>query len=175
MVTSPINILLTTFKPGNWHCTIHRVYSGFTVHVLLKPGLENFEHYFTKCVRWVQLCSSLNILWHCLSLGLEWNLIQSCGHCWVFQICWHIECLKLCVSFTASSFRIWNSSPGIPSPPLALFIVMLLSSSEVAQLCLTVPPWTVAYQAPQSMEFSRQEYWSGLPFPSPGDLPNNAS
>ena len=32
-------------------------------------------------------------------------------------------------------------------------------------------PWTVAYQAPQSMEFSRQEYWSGLPFPSPGDLP----
>ena len=33
-------------------------------------------------------------------------------------------------------------------------------------------PWTVAYQAPLSMEFSRQEYWSGLPFPSPGDLPN---
>ena len=32
--------------------------------------------------------------------------------------------------------------------------------------------WTVAYQAPQSMEFSRHEYWSGLPFPSPGDLPN---
>ena len=33
-------------------------------------------------------------------------------------------------------------------------------------------PWTVAYQAPQSTEFSRQEYWSGLPFPSPGDLPS---
>ena len=33
-------------------------------------------------------------------------------------------------------------------------------------------PWTVALQAPLSMEFSRQEYWSGLPFPSPGDLPN---
>ena len=32
--------------------------------------------------------------------------------------------------------------------------------------------WTVAYQAPPSMEFSRQKYWSGLPFPSPGDLPN---
>ena len=31
-------------------------------------------------------------------------------------------------------------------------------------------PWTVAYEAPLSMEFSRQEYWSGLPFPSPGDL-----
>ena len=33
-------------------------------------------------------------------------------------------------------------------------------------------PWTVAQHAPLSMEFSRQEYWSGLPFPSPGDLPN---
>ena len=37
---------------------------------------------------------------------------------------------------------------------------------------LFVTPWTVAYQAPPSMEFSRQEYWSGLPFSSPGDLPN---
>ena len=35
-----------------------------------------------------------------------------------------------------------------------------------------VTTWTVAYRAPPSMEFSRQEYWSGLPFPSPGDLPN---
>ena len=33
-------------------------------------------------------------------------------------------------------------------------------------------PWTVAYQAPPSMRFSRQEHWSGLPLPSPGDLPN---
>ena len=33
-------------------------------------------------------------------------------------------------------------------------------------------PWTVACQAPLSMQFSRQEYWSGLPFPSPGDLPD---
>ena len=34
------------------------------------------------------------------------------------------------------------------------------------------PPWTVACQAPLSIEFSRQEYWSGLPFPSPGNLPD---
>ena len=37
---------------------------------------------------------------------------------------------------------------------------------------LVATPWTVAYQAPSSMEFSREEYWSELPFPSPGDLPN---
>jgi len=45
--------------------------------------------------------------------------------------------------------------------------------SEVAQSCpLFATPWTVAYQAPPSMRFSRQECWSGLPFRSPGDLPN---
>ena len=36
----------------------------------------------------------------------------------------------------------------------------------------SVIPWTVAYQAPLFMEFSRQEYWIGLPFPTPGDLPD---
>ena len=44
---------------------------------------------------------------------------------------------------------------------------------SVAESRLTLcGPWTAAYQAPLSMAFSRQEYWSGLPFPSPGDLPN---
>ena len=52
---------------------------------------------------------------------MKTDLFQSCGHCWVFQICWHIEYS----TFTASSFRIWNSSTGIPSPPLASFVVML--------------------------------------------------
>ena len=43
---------------------------------------------------------------------------------------------------------------------------------SVTQLCLTLcDPWTIACQAPLSMAFSRQEYWSGLPFPSPGHLP----
>ena len=49
-----------------------------------------------------------------------------------------------------------------------IFIVKVKSLSRV-QLFAT--PWTVAYEAPLSIEFSRQEYWSGLPFPSPGDLP----
>ena len=46
----------------------------------------------------------------------------------------------------------------------------------VTQLCLTlVAPWTVAHQAPLCMEVSRQEYWSGLPFPSPGIFPTQVS
>ena len=42
----------------------------------------------------------------------------------------------------------------------------------LSRVRLFATPWTVAYQAAPSMGFSRQEYWSGLPFPSPGDLPN---
>ena len=53
--------------------------------------------------------------------GMKTDLFQSCGHCWIFQICWHIECS----TFTALSFRTWNSSTRVPSPPLALFIVIL--------------------------------------------------
>ena len=42
----------------------------------------------------------------------------------------------------------------------------------LSRVRLFATAWTVAYQTPPSMEFSRQEYWSGLPFPSPGDLPD---
>ena len=43
---------------------------------------------------------------------------------------------------------------------------------SLSRVQLFVTPWTVAQQAPLSMEFSRQEYWSGLPFTPPGDLPD---
>ena len=43
---------------------------------------------------------------------------------------------------------------------------------SLSRVLLFATPWTVAYEAPLSMGFSRQEYWSGLPFPSPGELPN---
>ena len=47
------------------------------------------------------------------------------------------------------------------------------SGDLVAKSCPTLAtPWTIAFQAPLSIGFSRQEYWSGLPFPSPGDLPD---
>ena len=49
---------------------------------------------------------------------------------------------------------------------------MVSEVKSLSRVRLFVTPWTVAYQAPPSMGFSRQEYWSGLPFPSPGDLPD---
>ena len=65
---------------------------------------------------------------------MKTDLFQSCGHRWVFQICWHIECS----TFTASSFRIWNSSTEIPSPSLALFPSFV--PSELA-LCISWPKY----------------------------------
>ena len=47
-------------------------------------------------------------------------------------------------------------------------VIQVFMCSVVSDFC--VSPWTVAQQTPLSMEFSRQEYWSGLPFPPPGDL-----
>ena len=93
----------------------------FSVHVLLKPCLNDFENYFPS--RWNE-CNCV-VVWTFFGIALLWNWNENWPfpvlcHCWVFQICWHIECS----TFTASSFRIWNSSTGIPSPPLALFVVM---------------------------------------------------
>ena len=65
-------------------------------------------------------------------------------------------------------FRMWQSLHSfIRCNFLQKVKVKLLSRVQ-----LFATPWTVTYQAPLSMGFSRQEYWSGLPFPSPGDLPD---
>ena len=103
----------------------------------LKPawtsGSSRFTYYWSLAWRILSItllsCKmSAIVRWfeHSLALpffetGMKTDLFQSCGHCWVFQICWPIECS----TFTASSSRIWNSSTGIPSPPLAFFVVML--------------------------------------------------
>ena len=55
---------------------------------------------------------------------------------------------------------------------LQMFHLMEVKVKSLSRVQLFATPWTVAYQAPLSMGFSRQEYWSGLPFPSPGDLPD---
>ena len=52
------------------------------------------------------------------------------------------------------------------------FYSKLVKVKSLSRVQLFATLWTVAHQAPPSMGFSRQEYWSGLPFPSPGDLPN---
>ena len=78
-----------------------------------------------------------------LGTGVKADLFQYCGHCWIFQICCYIECS----TFIVSSFRIWNSSTGIPSPPLGLLVVMfpkalLTSHSRMSGSgCVIIPLW----------------------------------
>ena len=99
---------------------------------------------------------------------MKTDLFQSCGHCWVFQICWHIECN----TFTASSFRTWNSWTGIPSPPLALkpyealtiwkdLKVQSVQFSLVAQSCTTLQPHEPKHTRPP------------CPSPTPRVYPNS--
>ena len=69
----------------------------------------------------------------------------------------------------------WNLpvTPGIPWLPTFKFQYPMMKVKLLSCVSLFATPWTVVYQAPPSMEFSRQEYWSALPFPSPGDLPDS--
>ena len=96
-------------------------------------------------------CETSAIVWwfkHSLALpffgiGMKTGLFQSRGHYWVLQICWHIEYSTL----TTSSSRIWNSSAGIPSPTLVLFIVMLPKAhlTSLSRMSdskwVTIPSW----------------------------------
>ena len=91
-------------------------------------------------------------------------------------------CVCCCVSLVVSDslqphrrqptrlHRPWDS-PGKNTGVGCHFLLQRMkvkSESEVAQLCLTLAtPWTAAYQAPPSVGFSRQKYWSGVPLPSP--------
>ena len=119
--------------------------SGNSVYVLLKSGLENFVHYFGSVLdEW-----NCMVVWTFFAIAFFWGiemktyLFQSCGHCWVFQMCWHIKCSTL----TRSSFRILNSSTGISSPPLSSFVVMLpkahlTSHSRISgSRWVTTPSW----------------------------------
>ena len=99
------------------------------------PSAVILEHYFTSV--WDE-CNCA-VVWAFFGIALLWDWNENCGHCWVFQICWHFECS----TFTASSFRIWNSSTEIPSPPLALFIVMLPKVHLTSHLRMSGSRWVI--------------------------------
>ena len=111
----------------------------FSIHLLLKPGLENFEHFFTSM--WDE-CNCA-VVWAFFGIAFPWNWNENWHFPSVFQICWHIEWN----SFTASSFRILKSSTGMPSPPLTWFVVMLskahlTSHSRMSgSRCVITPSW----------------------------------
>ena len=73
-------------------------------------------------------------------VGMKTDLFQCCGHCWVFQICWPIE---ECNTLTASSVRVWNNSTGIPSPPVALFVVMPPKAHLTSHYRMSASRWVI--------------------------------
>ena len=112
----------------------------FTVHVLLKPGLEKFEHYFTSM--WDECYCAVVWAFYCIAFLWDWNENWPFPVPWPllsFPICWHIECS----TFTESSFRIWNSSTEIPLPPLALFVVMLSKAHLTSNSRMSGSRWGI--------------------------------
>ena len=85
-------------------------------------------------------------------------------------------CLHIWLSVIFPSHSEWHIIDRWPRFQVRCFLRQLTAAVNIfhclSRVQLFVTPWTVAYQAPPSMGFSRQEYWSGVPFPSPGDLPN---
>ena len=77
---------------------------------------------------------------------------------------------RLTISLSVTAFTLqgqnWEATTETIEPWVSEWV------KPLSRVRLFATPWTVAYQAPPSMGFSRQEYWSGLPFPSPGDLPD---
>ena len=72
----------------------------FSVHILLEPSLKYFEHYFASM--WDECNCEVVLAFLGIAFLWDWNEnrpSQSCGHCWVFQICCHIECSSLSASF----------------------------------------------------------------------------
>ena len=112
----------------------------FSVCILLRSGLENFEYYLTSM--WDE-CNCV-VVWAFFAIAFlrDWN------ENWRFPVLWpllsfpdlrHIECS----TFTASSFRIWNLSIGIPSPPLALFVVMLSKAHLTSHSRMSGSKWVI--------------------------------
>ena len=119
------------------------------------PAWTSGSSWFTSCCSFTWRILSITLLecemsvivWYLehslvlffFGIGMKTDLFQSCGHCWVFQICWHIECSTL----TASCFRIWNISAEIPSPPLALFVVMLPKAPLTSDSRMSGSRWMI--------------------------------
>ena len=82
---------------------------------------------------------------------------------WLRSLGWedHMEKAKA----THSSILVWRNSKGVTKSQTQLLLLLLLRRFSRVRLCAT--PYTAAHQAPPSLGFSRQEHWSGLPFPSP--------
>ena len=113
----------------------------------------------------------------------EWSGCLRRSRVWVTGVLTSPECLQFgseMVSFYQSVICSRMLGPSqllrrteIPCIILSLYWFLMCESIICSVVSDSVTSWTVAHQAPLFMEFSRQEHWGGLPFPSPGDLPHS--
>ena len=111
-----------------------------TVHVLLKSGLENFKHYFTSL--WDE-CNCV-VVWAFFGIAFLWDWNEN----WPFPVLWPLLSFPNLLAywvqhFHSISFRIWNSSTGIPSLPLALFIVMFPKAHSTSHSRMSGSRWMI--------------------------------
>ena len=112
----------------------------FMVHILLKPGLENFEYYFTSM--WDEC--KCEVVWAFFGIAFLWDWNEN----WPFPVLWPLPSfpnllVKWVQQFHSIIFRIWNSSTGIPSPPLALFVVMLSKAHLTSHSRMSGSRWVI--------------------------------
>ena len=134
----------------------------FTVHVRLKPGLENFEHYFASM--WDEC--NCTVVWHCLSLGLGWKLTFSSPVATAAAAAKLLQsCPTLCDPIDGSPLG--SPIPGIFQARTLEWVVISFSNAwkwkvkvkSLSRVQLVATQRTAAHQAPPSTGFS-MEYWS---------------
>ena len=104
---------------------------------------------------------------------LLWGLPAVSFHSPIFGVLLKQFHLFLWFPFSLRSHPSYIYDRSYPSQELQnSYLPKWVSDSHSVRVWLFVTPWTIACQDPLSLEFSRQKYWSGLPFSSPGDLPN---
>ena len=108
----------------------------FMVHILLKPGLENFEHYFTSMG---DECNCA-VVWAFFGITFLWDWNEN----WPVPVLWPLLSLPNLLAYWVQHFhRIWNSSTGIPSLPLALFVVMLSKVHLTSHSSMSGSRWVI--------------------------------
>ena len=147
-----------------------------TIKIILCYNVFDFQKWEKKNLHWSHLLmhfSTLNIL---ILLQLNENILKVC----LLRLNL-LKCLQgirmskvrhqgMVMSLTDGLRRCWGPEIGpTVSPQSVMCVCLCVRALRRVQLFAT--PLMIAHQAPLSMEFFRQEYWSGLPFPPPGDLP----
>ena len=116
---------------------------NFSVHIPLKPGLENFEHYFASM--WDEC--NCTIVWTFFGIAFLWDWNEN----WPFPVLWPLLSFPNLLAywvqhFHSITFRVWSSSTGIPSRPLALFVVMLPKAHLTLHSRMSGSRWVITHR-----------------------------